>query len=123
MATRTLTDDEARERRSEIRSLLWGLASALVLTGAAFGAVAWGGLRQADALAVVAGCAVAQIAFQTRFFLHIDLTRQRREDLLLILFTVLLLVIMIGGTIWIMWNLYSRMAPGMLPAVMPPETF
>ena len=80
-------------------------------------------LDRTDLLGVVAACAVAQVACQIAFFLHIDLTRQKREDLLLILFTVLLLIIMIGGTLWIMWSLYARMAPGMLPASLPPETF
>ena len=44
-----------------------------------------------------------------RYFLHIDFTRQKREDLQLILFLFLLLVIMTGGTIWIMSNLATRM--------------
>ena len=118
-----LTEDEARERRGELGSLAAGLGAALALTGLPFGLVALDLLARADALAVVAGCAVLQIAAHLRFFLHIDLSRQKREDLLLILFTVLLLAIMIGGTVWIMWSLYARMAPGMLPAGIPPETF
>lgn len=38
------------------------------------------------------------------FFMRIDPSRQKREDLQLILFSVLLPTIMAGGTIWIMSN-------------------
>lgn len=42
-------------------------------------------------------------------------TRNKCEDLLLILFTVLILTIMVGGTLWIPFNLYYRMMPSMMP--------
>ena len=51
----------------------------------------------------------AQIIIQVRYFLHIDLSRQKREDLQLILFSLLLLTVMAGGTIWIMGSLAGRM--------------
>lgn len=43
---------------------------------------------------------LAHIVVHFRFFLHVDLSRQKREDLELILFSLLLLAIMAGGTIW-----------------------
>ncbi len=43
------------------------------------------------------------------FFLHIDLSRQKREDLQLILFAVLLLAIMALRTNWIVSSLSKRM--------------
>jgi cytochrome o ubiquinol oxidase operon protein cyoD len=57
----------------------------------------------------IAICGLAQVVVQFRYFLHINLSLQKREDLLLILFSVLLLAIMAGGTIWIMANLAHRM--------------
>ncbi|MGI9291368.1 MAG: cytochrome o ubiquinol oxidase subunit IV [Gammaproteobacteria bacterium] len=93
----------------EVRLYLIGFAMALVLTLVPFAMVAWGELPRAVALLVIGLCALIQIIVQFRYFLHIDLSRQKREDLLLILFSVLLLVIMAGGTIWIMANLAHRM--------------
>lgn len=101
--------DREDEFRRERRAYLTGLAAALVLTAIPFAAVAWGGLSAATALWLIAGCALVQIVAQFRWFLHIDLSRQKREDLQLILFTALLLAIMAGGTIWIMANLHQRM--------------
>ena len=53
--------------------------------------------------------ALAQIVVQLRCFLHIGLKRQKREDLQLLLFTVLLLAIMAFGTLWLMADLSDRM--------------
>ena len=95
--------------RREARAYLAGFGLALTLTLVPFALVNWA-LIQGRALAVtVAVLALAQIVVHLRFFLHIDLSRQKREDLQLILFTVLLLGIMTVGTIWIMGNLATRM--------------
>lgn len=86
------------------------------LTLAAFAPVAWPGLLPREAaLWAIGALALVQIVVHFRFFLHIDLSRQKREDLQLILFSTLLLILMAGGTIWIMLNLYARTAPGTLP--------
>lgn len=95
--------------RGELRSYLTGFGSALVLTLVPFGLVAWGGLSTMTTVAIVGICAMIQIIVHFRFFLHIDLSRQKREDLQLILFSALLLFMMAVGTIWIMGNLSVRM--------------
>lgn len=53
--------------------------------------------------------AIAQIIVHLRIFLHINLSKQRREELQLLLFSLLLLAIMALGTLWIMADLYQRM--------------
>lgn len=93
------------------RDLLRYLIGAILcvwLTLGAFAVVILG-LPRSNALLVIAAAAVIQIAVQLYFFLHIDLNRRQREDLLLILFSVLQLAIMIGGTIWVMTDLHARM--------------
>lgn len=93
----------------EVRGYLTGFGLALVLTLVPFALVLRGDLSPLATLIVLGGCGLAQFVVQLRFFLHIDLRRQKREDLQLILFSVLLLVIMAGGTIWIIGNLGMRM--------------
>jgi cytochrome o ubiquinol oxidase subunit IV len=122
------------EERRERRSYYIGATLSVLLTLLAFGAVLSVGLTQVPvgatvsvgsttvafatvfngvgksiALWIVGVTAVLQILAQLRFFLHIDLSRQKREDLQLILFSLLLLSIMVGGTIWILSNLSQRM--------------
>lgn len=98
--------------RRELRSYVIGLAAALVLTAVSFALVAYPGLPRLAALAVIGTLAFLQIAVHFRFFLHVDLSRQKREDLQLILFSGLILAIMASGTIWIMANLHGRMLAG-----------
>ena len=99
------TEQYAHELRRHLRG--FGLATALTL--APFAAVGYGWLSGGTALALIGVCAVAQIVVQFRYFLHIDLSRQSREDLQLILFTFLILLIMISGTVWILASQYDRM--------------
>ena len=103
-------------RREELRCYVTGLVLSLLLTLAAFAPVAIPGLLGRTAtFAAIGLLAAAQIVVQFRYFLHIDLSRQKREDLYLILFTALILGLMILGTLWIMLDLFARMAPGMQP--------
>ena len=115
MSHRHLSEQETREKASELRSYLWGFGLALILTVIPFGLAAYTQVAAGTLFLVIAGCAVIQIVVHFRFFLHITLARNKREDLQLILFTVLILIIMVGGTLWILFNLYYRMMPGMVP--------
>lgn len=95
--------------RRDLRSYLVGLALSAALTLIAFAAVLWLDLARGTALAVVGVAAVAQIAVQLRCFLHLGFSGQKREDLQLIVFSLLMLGLMAGGTVWIMFNLAGRM--------------
>lgn len=93
----------------ELRSYLFGFGLALALTLGPFALVVWGNLATGTTMIILGACALAQMVVHLRYFLHIDLSRQKREDLQLILFSILLLTMMAIGTIWIMGNLAMRM--------------
>jgi len=116
MIEQTRDDGNAATRkldeRKEFHSYVWGIALALVLTLVPFALVHWAAMSDLSLLTVIGAFALVQIVAHFRFFLHIDF-RQKREDLQLILFSTMLLVIMVAGTIWIMASLAMRMA---LPA-------
>lgn len=101
--------NQSTEHRRELRTYLWGLALALGATLAAFTLDRWAVLERSGQLLGIGVLAIAQIAAHFRFFLHIGLSKQKREDLHLILFSTLLLLIMASGTIWIMADLSARM--------------
>ncbi len=100
------------EERKEFHSYVWGIALALVLTLVPFALVHWAAMPGLPLLSVIGVFALLQMVVHFRFFLHIGF-RQKREDLLLILFSTLILFIMVAGTIWIMASLAMRMT---LPA-------
>jgi cytochrome o ubiquinol oxidase operon protein cyoD len=97
------------EERKELRSYVWGVGLALVLTLVPFAMVHWTFLPRLWLLIVIGAFALAQMLVHFRFFLHIGL-KGRREDLQLIVFSAVLLTIMVAGTIWIMTSLTMRMA-------------
>ncbi len=101
----TETGDRARERR---RYLIGGVL-ALGLTLASFATVYFSGAVPGGPWPAISALAVAQIIVHFRYFLHIDLQKSHRDDLHLILFTTLIVLLMVGGTIWILFNQHSRM--------------
>ncbi|SPJ26370.1 cytochrome o ubiquinol oxidase subunit IV [Palleronia abyssalis] len=101
--------DISDEERAERRQYTLGLILSIVLTAASFGIVILDVLPRGWVIPAIIVLALAQIVVHLRIFLHIDLTRQKREDLQLLLFTLLLLGIMAFGTLWILANLADRM--------------
>jgi cytochrome o ubiquinol oxidase operon protein cyoD len=96
-------------KRDEIRSYAFGYVLALALTGAAFATVHWPHFVSTTTLAIVLGLAFVQMVVHFRFFLHISLGRSARDDLQLILFSTLIIILMVSGTLVVLFNLRARM--------------
>ncbi len=105
--------EPSEEERRDFRSYVRGIGLALLLTLVPFALVRWAWIPRFPLLIAIGVFALVQMIVHFRFFLHIGF-RQKREDLQLILFSTLLLIILVGGTIWIMGSLALRMA-------MPPQ--
>ncbi len=86
-----------------------GIVLALVLTAVPFGLVATRALEPAPTLAVIAVLGIVQIAVHLRYFLHLDLPPSSHPEPLVLAFAAILMVIMIGGSLWIMFDLHDRM--------------
>ena len=91
---------------------LVGLVLALALTAVPFGLVAARRMPPAPTLAVIAAAAIVQIVVHLRCFLRLDLKPSSHDKLLVLCFAAILIVIMIGGSLWIMFDLYDRMMGG-----------
>ncbi|MGH7042663.1 MAG: cytochrome o ubiquinol oxidase subunit IV [Acetobacteraceae bacterium] len=102
------------EERRDFRSYVWGVGLAVLLTLMPFALVHWAAMPRFPLLIGIGAFALVQMIVHFRFFLHISFS-QKREDLLLILFSAMVLIIMVGGTIWIMGSLALRMAMPVQP--------
>jgi cytochrome o ubiquinol oxidase operon protein cyoD len=100
------TDDRALQLR---QPYIAGFVLALVLTGIPFGLVVAGLLPRFTTLVVIALLAVVQVGVHLRYFLHLDLKETPRENLLALAFAAVLILIMVGGSLWIMLDLDARM--------------
>lgn len=104
--------EPSEEERRDFRSYVWGIALALLLTLVPFALVHWAELPRFPLVDVIGAFALVQMIVHFRFFLHISFSG-KREDLQLILFSTVVLMIMVAGTVWIMGSLALRMAmPG-----------
>ncbi len=96
---------------SHIRAYSIGLAFSLLLTGAAFGLMWWyGGAQHVLFSPQVAGVvlmvfAVAQIFVQCVFFLHLGGEGKPWWNAQLLFLTGFIVIVVVGGTLWIMQNL------------------
>jgi cytochrome o ubiquinol oxidase operon protein cyoD len=93
----------------DVRSYLRGLMLALVLTVVPFALVYFKLLPSGTTLVLIVVMAIIQILIHLRCFLHLDLTSTPRENLLALCFAAILIFLMVGGSLWIMFDLHHRM--------------
>ncbi|WP_239681419.1 cytochrome o ubiquinol oxidase subunit IV [Methylorubrum thiocyanatum] len=103
------TPDNTHSRRVDLATYAIGYVLALALTCFAFALVYWRWAAVGTALGVVLGLALVQALVHFRCFLHVDLKRSARDDLQLILFSTLIVLLMVGGTLVVLFNLRMRM--------------
>lgn len=97
------------ERQRETRTYLIGYGLALALTLTAFAFVLWPVAAFGGTFAIILALGLVQLIVQFRCFLHISLRRSARADLLLVLFSALIVTLMVSGTLVILFNLRERM--------------
>ena len=101
------------------QSYLVGFVLSAVLTAIPFWLVMTGALSNPGATAaVVILFAVLQILVHTICFLHVNTQAESGWTLIAYLFTGVILLITITGSLWIMYHLNSNMMPGMSSAQM-----
>lgn len=89
-----------------------GFAMAAVLTAAAFTLVMNHTLGNIPlTVAAVMGLAVVQVVVHMVFFLHMNSRSEGGWNLLALLFTLLLVLIVLSGSLWVMYHLNANMMP------------
>lgn len=98
-----------RESTHSLSSYLTGFALALVLTAIPFGLVWSGSLSRDTVLPIIAVCALIQVPVHLYYFLHLNFRSTPSENLLALAFACVLIILMVGGSLWIMFDLHNRM--------------
>lgn len=91
------------------RSCAAGFLLAIILTGASFALVMSGAAPRNVVLLGVSAAAVLQILVHLHFFLHLGASSTARWNMPVLAFTLLVMVLFIGGTFWIMYHLHYRL--------------
>ena len=102
-----------------IRDYVTGFVLSVILTAIPFFLV-MSGLAGSGRLTafLVLGCAVIQIIVHMIYFLHMNLKNEAGWTMISLVFTIVVLVIAVIGTIWVMYHMDANMMPGM--ATSPP---
>ena len=110
---------DAGHEHGSRRSYLIGFLLSVVLTAVPFWLAMTGVLEVRTTALIVVALAVAQILVHTVFFLHVNTRAEGGWTLLAIVFTAVLIVIVIAGSLWIMYHLHGNMMPAP-PRAQPP---
>ena len=96
------------------RGYLIGFALSVLLTAIPFWLVMAHPLQNTTLTALlVIACALAQIIVHVVYFLHLNTRSEGGWTLLAFVFTAVIVLITIGGSVWIMYHLNTNMMPMM----------
>jgi cytochrome o ubiquinol oxidase subunit IV len=94
------------------RSYVIGFLLSVILTAIPFWLVMSGALPSVAATALtIFAFAVVQIVVHVICFLHVDTRTESGWTLMSFVFTVVIVAITIGGSIWVMYHLNTNMMP------------
>jgi cytochrome o ubiquinol oxidase subunit IV len=95
--------------RGSLKSYFAGFVLSLILTVIPFALVMSGAWSAAATLAGIFIAGLIQILVHLHYFLHLDTSSAARWNVLALVFTLLIMVLFVGGTLWIMSSLNYRM--------------
>ena len=95
--------------KKTLKSYMIGLLLSLLFTFCSFGIVTRHTLSTMSIFIVLAILAVLQLIAQVIFFLRMNATEEGRWNLMPFLFTIVIVAVIAGGSLWIMYNLNYNM--------------
>lgn len=102
------TADSTGASHGNLKTYLIGFILSVILTLVAFGPVMAGGMSHAAVFTTIFSAAILQILVHLHYFLHLDASSASRWNLLALIFTIMIIVLFVGGSLWIMWHLNYR---------------
>lgn len=96
---------------ANLKGYIVGFILSVVLTIIPFSLVIYarGALPAAWVYAGLAAAAVAQVIVQLHYFLHLDRSSDQSWNIQALIFSAVIIVILVGGSLWIMADLHARM--------------
>jgi cytochrome o ubiquinol oxidase operon protein cyoD len=101
----------AGESHGSQAAYLRGFILSVILTAAAFAFALSGTLSTTGAMLMIAALAVVQILVHLYYFLHMNASSEQRWNVMAFAFTVVIVAIVVGGTLWVMYNANMNMMP------------
>ncbi|MFT4012532.1 MAG: cytochrome o ubiquinol oxidase subunit IV [Paracoccus sp. (in: a-proteobacteria)] len=97
-----------------VKSYVTGFVLAAILTIIPFWLVMAGGFESRGlTIAVVMICAVVQVLVHMIFFLHMTSSQEEGWTLISTVFTAVIVIIVLAGSLWVMFHMTTNMMPQM----------
>jgi cytochrome o ubiquinol oxidase operon protein cyoD len=107
-----------------MRGYLTGFVLSVILTAIPFWLVMGDVMQNKQTVAfIIMGFAAVQMVVHMIFFLHMSSKSEEGWTLVSLIFTLVLVVITLAGSLWVMYHLNSNMMPGHETSVSPSEPF
>jgi cytochrome o ubiquinol oxidase operon protein cyoD len=103
--------DEVASVRQRVIGYLIGLGLAILLTATSFFVAGTDLVWQPSIPVAIIVLAIAQMGVHLVFFLHITTGADNTNNVLALAFGLLIVILVIGGSLWIMANLNHNMMP------------
>jgi len=104
-----------QEHHGSLKSYLTGFLLAVILTVIPFWLVMGNVLSNSYLIGLILlGLGTVQIVVHMVYFLHMNTKSEGGWSMLALIFTVILVVIMLSGSLWVMYHLNHNMMPGMM---------
>lgn len=104
--------DEHGASHGSLREYVVGFLLSVVLTAIPFWLVMTGAIpdKQATALVIMAFAAV-QIVVHMIYFLHMNTKSENGWTVMALIFTIVIVIITLSGSLWVMYHLNTNMMP------------
>ena len=94
-----------------LRGYLSGFVLSVVLTAIPFALVMTGQFAATTTAIVVLGMALVQVVVHMVFFLHMTTRAEGGWSFLALMFTLVVVVVTLSGSIWVMYHMNANMMP------------
>ena len=113
----------AAEAHGSLKGYVTGFVLSVVLTAIPFWLVMSGGPmgrprvfdHPGATVAILLGFAAVQIFVHMVYFLHMNAKSEGGWSLLALIFTIVLVIIALSGSLWVMYHLNTNMMPSSMP--------
>lgn len=103
------TSHGAGASAGSLRTYVTGFVLAVILTAIPFWLVMGGALPRGATVFGIFAAAIIQVLVHLHYFLHLDTSSAQRWNTLAMIFTIIVVAILVGGSIWIMVNMHYHM--------------
>ena len=104
--------DDGPVSHSTFKGYMTGFVLAVILTAIPFWLVMGNVLGKTNTTSlVILGFAAVQIVVHMIYFLHMDAKSESGWNMLALIFTIVLVVITLAGSLWVMYHMNANMMP------------